>query len=190
MTNETNITGIILAGGKSSRMRSDKGFVLYEDKPFMQHIIDAMKPLVSNIIIVSNDKKYDVFGLNRINDVIHDAGPLAGVYSGLKHSKTELNLVLSCDVPLINTETLQKLIHEVDAESDIIQIKSKNKTMPLIAMYKKGCENKFLALLNQGERRLQYAVNQCRVKTVVLDFENESFTANINTPEQLKDITA
>src|SRR5690606_23396864 len=140
--------------------------------------IDALKPLVTETIIVSNNADYDAFGLKRIQDVIENAGPLAGIYSGLKQSKTNYNLVLSCDIPLINTSILQKLIDAIDDDSDIIQIESQEKTMPLIALYKKQCESIFLKLLNEGERRLQFAVNQCHVKHVILNDEDSYFTKN------------
>ncbi|WP_100614765.1 molybdenum cofactor guanylyltransferase [Confluentibacter citreus] len=188
MTDKKNITGIILSGGKSSRMGTDKGFLLFNGKSFMQHSIDALKPFVESIMIVSNNKDYDIFGLKRIDDAIENAGPLAGIYSGLKESKTDYNLVLSCDIPLINSNILQKLIDAIDDDSGIIQIESQGKAMPLIALYKKQCEPIFLKLLNEGELRLQYAVNQCNVKNVVLNEEETCFTQNINTPEQLNAI--
>ena len=183
-----NITGIILAGGKSSRMGTDKGLLTLNGKPFMQHSIDALKPLTPDIIIVSNNSDYDIFGLERIEDAIENAGPLAGIYSGLKHSKTDYNLVLSCDIPLIKSNILQKLIDDIDDDSEIIQIESYGKTMPLIALYKKQCEQIFLELLNINERRLQFAVGKCRVKNVVLNDEEAFFTKNLNTPEQLKQV--
>lgn len=188
MIDKKDITGIILSGGKSSRMGTDKGFLMYEDKRFVEHSIEALKPLVSNVIIVSDNEDYDAFGLKRIEDVIKNAGPLAGIYSGLKHASTVYGLVLSCDIPLINSEVLKKLIDAVDPDSEVIQIESQGKNMPLIALYKKSCEPIFLKLLNQGERRLQFAVNQCKVKHVLLTSEDELFTKNINTPEQLKAI--
>ena len=113
---------------------------------------------------------------------------MAGIYTGLKHSLTDYNLVLSCDIPLVKTDLLKKLIDAIDGESEVIQIESQGKNMPLIALYKKPCEAVFLKLLNEGERRLQFAVNQCKVKNVVLNNEDSCFTKNINTPEQLKDI--
>ncbi len=182
------MTGIILSGGKSSRMGSDKGFMLYKNKAFIQHIIDALKPLVTEIIIVSDNPDYDIFKLKRINDIIKDAGPLAGIYSGLEASKTTQNLVLSCDVPLINTATLQKLINQVEDDVDIIQIKSHEKLMPLIALYKTQCKTTFLNILQLGERRLQMALNQLQVKTITLNKAEEIYTANINTPTDLKKI--
>ncbi len=188
MNKERNITGIILAGGKSSRMGTDKGFVIYKNKAFIQHIIEAINPLVDDIIIVSNNPDYDIFRLNRINDLIENAGPLAGVYTGLHFTTTENNLVVSCDVPLINSETLSLLIDEIDRESDVVQLESQGKTMPLIATYKKQCATTFYTLLNEGERRLRVALNQLIVKTIILDKDQEKFTKNINTPIDLSEV--
>ena len=131
MKAKNNITGIILAGGKSSRMGTDKGFVVYKNKAFVQHIIEALQPLVDEIIIVSNNPDYDVFGFKRVNDLIENAGPLAGVYTGLHYSKTENNLVISCDVPLINSETLSLLMEGIDDNTDVVQLESNGKSMPL-----------------------------------------------------------
>ncbi|MBN4070197.1 molybdenum cofactor guanylyltransferase [Olleya sp. AH-315-F22] len=189
MIDKKHITGIILAGGKSSRIGSDKGFLLLKNKAFIQHIIEAIQPLVSEIIIVSNNTNYDIFNLKRVNDIINNAGPLAGIYTGLHHSNTKNNLVLSCDVPLINTEILEKLTLNIEENVDIIQLESNDKTMPLIALYKKHCKSKFLELLQQGERRLRFAVNQCNVKTIILNSELEKYTANINTLNNLNEIT-
>lgn len=183
-----HITGIILAGGKSSRMGTDKGFLKLNGKLFIEHIIEVLNPFVSEIIIVSNDLNYDNFKAKRVNDLIEDAGPLAGIYSGLSASKTEKNLVLSCDIPLINTEILNLLVAQIDDASEIIQIESNGKTMPLIALYNKDCEIVFNSLLMQGERRLRFGVNQCKVKNIKLNTEQEKYVSNVNTPEQLIEI--
>ena len=188
MIDKKHITGIILAGGKSQRMGTDKGLILWNNKPFIQHIIKALTPITSKTIIVSNNKKHDAFGLTRIEDLIKNAGPVAGIYSGLKTSKTTYNLVLSCDIPLINTKILKQLIINMDEDIDIVQIESKKQTMPLIALYKKHCETIFYQLLQEGERRLKVVVNTCKVKTIILDDNLNAYTKNINTPEQLKQI--
>jgi len=186
MTDKKNITGIILSGGKSRRMGTDKGFLSFNGKLFTQASIDALKPLVSEIIIVSNNADYDVFGLKRIEDIMDNAGPLAGIYSGLNHSKTECIIALSCDIPLITSGILKRLIEGTDDASEVIQIESNGKSMPLIALYKKSCKDVFYKLLQKGERRLQFAVNQCQVKNITLDSESARLTMNINTPEELK----
>jgi len=93
MIDRKNITGIILAGGKSTRMDSEKGLILLNRKPFIKHIIEALNPLVNSIMIVSNNSEYDIFNLKRVEDIIENSGPLAGLYSGLFHSKTENNFL-------------------------------------------------------------------------------------------------
>ncbi len=186
MNAKNNITGIILAGGKSSRMGTDKGFVSYNNKPFVEHIIKAMQPLVGDIIIISNNKNYEVFGFDCYNDLVKNAGPLAGIYTGLKYSKTENNLIVSCDVPLINTEVLQKLTEQTNDSSDIIQLQSKGKNMPLIAIYKKYCMNIFKEELKQDQRKVQKALQKFQVKRVVMDSDFEKHTTNINTIKDLE----
>lgn len=188
MLEKKDITGIILAGGKSSRMGTDKGFLKLNDKLFIEHSIDALKALVSEIIIISNSNDYDVFGYKRINDKVENSGPLAGIYTGLIHSETEYNLVLSCDIPLIKTELLKLLIEADEEKYDIIQFESNGKMTPLIALYKKNCKNTFYNLLNSGERRLQYAINQCEFKRIHLKKEHDYLITNVNTNQELKDL--
>jgi len=183
-----DITGIILAGGKSSRMGTDKGFLMLNNKPFVQYSIDALKPLVSEIIIVSDDEAYDVFGIKRVNDTLKNAGPVAGICSGLKASSTEYNLILSCDIPLITSKIIQKLIDNIDAISEVIQIESNGKSMPLIAMYKKEVLDIFEAFLKNDERRLRVAIKSCKSKNIVLEKELEFSTMNVNTKTELKAI--
>tara|TARA_R110002050_G_scaffold275455_1_gene420211 strand:+ start:20281 stop:20865 length:585 start_codon:yes stop_codon:yes gene_type:complete len=186
MIDKKNITGIILSGGKSTRMGTDKGFLLLNKKPFTQYSIDALQPLVSEILIVSDNPDYDVFGLKRIKDITKNAGPVAGICSGLEASSTEYNLILSCDIPLITADILKKLIEAIDDTSEVIQIESNGKSMPLIALYKKQCKEIFNKLLKTDERRLRVAVNACQSKNIVLELEHDLFTINVNTKNELK----
>lgn len=188
MNEQKNISGIILAGGKSSRMGTDKGFVLFNQKPFIQHIIDCLQPLVNEIIIVADNPEYDVFGVKRVADKIKNSGPLAGVYTGLHHIKNNEALVLSCDVPLVNKSLLKILIDEEKENYEVVQLESEGKNMPLIAWYQKKCESHFLKCLEKGERRMNRAIHQLKIKTVTVDASFEKFTKNINTPEDLKTI--
>jgi len=183
---KNNITGIILAGGKSSRMGTEKGLIIYKNKPFVEHIIEAMSPLVDNIIIISNNKAYESFGFKCYEDLIKNTGPLAGIYTGLRYSKTNNNLIVSCDIPLIKTVVLQKLIDQKNDASEVIQLQSQGKNMPLIALYKKSCEVIFMEELHQNQKKVQKALKKCNVKTVIIDGSMEQVTANINTPEDLE----
>lgn len=185
---KNNITGIILAGGKSSRMGTDKGFLKLNNKSFVKYSIDALKPLVSNIIIVSDNADYDGFGYKRVTDDIKNAGPVSGIYSGLQASETEYNLILSCDIPLITAEVLQQLIDAIDDTSEIIQAESNNKTMPLIALYKRSIKNIFKNFLEKDERRLRVAIKACNYKNVALNEIHQNATLNVNTKEEFKQV--
>jgi len=189
MIHKKNITGIILAGGQSSRMGTDKGTLLLKEKMFINHIIDALKLLVNDIIIVSDNIYHDQFEVERINDIIKNAGPLAGIYSGLEFSKTNYNLVVSCDIPLITSEVLQQLIENHEVNFDVVQLKSQQKTMPLTAIYNKRCEQTIKNLLDNGERRVRFAVSQLKTKTIELDDNLSSTIKNINTKEELDAVT-
>ncbi len=185
MVHKKDITGIILAGGKSSRMGSEKGFMSLNGVPFISRIIEAVKPLVHTIIIVSDNSDYDIFELKRVEDFTKNAGPIAGLYSGLFHSETEYNLVLSCDIPLINTAVLEKLIEEIDKKTDIVQFQSQNKTTPLTALYRKRCMHRCMQLLLNGERRLMAVVDNLSTKTITVAPKLEQYLRNINTTAQL-----
>ena len=188
MIEQDNITGVILAGGKSSRMGTDKSLLKLDGITFLERIISAMNPWVKSIIIVSNTSEHNKFGPQRVEDLIKDSGPLAGLYTGLYHSETEYNLVLSCDVPLINSTILKRLVSEIDDTSDVIQLQSQDKTIPLVAIYRKRCMHTCLELLEQGEKRLRVAINHLNTKTIAVDSEIELYVRNINTRNQLNDI--
>ena len=188
MNKPKNITGILLSGGKSSRMGSDKALMPFQETNFMEAVIESAKPLVTNFFMVSSKPEHDGFGLERINDIIEDAGPLSGLYSGLNHSRTEYNLVLSCDIPFIKTETLKLLFDEDFTQFDIVQLASKGKSMPLIAIYKKSCAPVFFELMNNGERRVRKAIENFKIKTIEVDEALAYQLQNINTREQLNSI--
>ena len=105
-------TGIILAGGKSSRMGEDKGLVLLNGKPMIQYVIEALKEVVSDIIIISNNASYNKFRVPVYSDIIKDKGPVGGIYTGLYHSTTELNFCISCDVPMISSDFIFWLLNK------------------------------------------------------------------------------
>ena len=185
---ENPITAIILAGGKSSRMGQDKGFLMFQNKTFIKHTIDAVTPITETIIIASNKKEYDIFGYQRVNDVIEDAGPLSGIVSGLKASQTRYNLVVTCDVPLLSTEVLMLLIKNISAEDKIIQLKTKTHQMPLLALYPASCLPVLEKSLLSGNRKVKIALQNCKVQSVVVDSCFEKNIENINTQKQFKQL--
>jgi len=130
-------TVFILCGGKSSRMQSEKGLVLFQEKPFIEHIIQAILPITDQIKLITASKEYDYLPYEKIGDIISEKGPLGGIYTALSHSETEFNMILSCDIPLISTELLKELISKHTQEAGITIFESESRLHPLIGIYSK-----------------------------------------------------
>lgn len=177
------ISAIILAGGKSTRMGRDKGLLLYEGKPMIQYVIDAVNPITTDIIIVSNQQGYEKFGYPIIEDEVKDCGPLAGIVAGLKNVQNEAALVLSCDVPFIKPELLQQLI---DSEGDVVFAKHNDKIEPLVAKYGVHCTPILETALTNGTRKVLDAFDFVEVGYLDIPKEYVKFVKNMNSPEDLK----
>lgn len=131
-----DITGIVLAGGKSSRMGTDKSFMLYNGKPLIQHAIDVIKPLCNRVVISSNKNVYEFTECEVWPDLFDIQAPIVGIYSCLKRSTTNINIVLSCDMPLIQTSLFTNLL-AVSETSDIVVPIHDNFMEPLSGIYKR-----------------------------------------------------
>ena len=101
MNNKEQLSGFIIAGGKSSRMGTDKATLLWNNKTFIQHIIDAFNSLRIDIKLVSSLQKHKNANIPIVEDIFKNAGPVAGIASALSETKTNINVIVSCDVPLI-----------------------------------------------------------------------------------------
>lgn len=181
-----NVTGIILAGGKSSRMGTDKGTLLLNNKTFIQHIITNLTPVVDDIIIVSDNKAHDQFGIKRVADNVKDYGPVAAVYTGLKSSTTSYNLIVSCDSPKVDIDVFTPLLEYKNNKYDIVQYSYNNRTTPLIAMYNRKCLGIFKLALKNKIQKLRFVVKQLDHKTIVATDTIPCKIVNINTPKDLE----
>jgi molybdopterin-guanine dinucleotide biosynthesis protein A len=184
-----NITGIILAGGKSSRMGSDKGIVNLNGKKFIEHILEAVLTNVNEVIIIANNDNYNNLGYKVIKDKIKDCGPLGGIYTGLMNSKTENNIVVSCDIPFINSD-LVKYIIENTSNADITVPVYKGNIEPLCAVYTKRTSDQILNLIMNKDLKIQnilkYFITKELFITKMQKFYTEKLFVNINTQEELK----
>lgn len=183
-------TAIILAGGKSTRMGTDKGLVLMNDIPMVERVISAVKKAgLSEIIIVSNNTEYKQFGLPVFPDVIPGKGPLGGIYTGLLKSSTVKNLILSCDVPFIN-ETVLKMLIRNGSKSKVTIIKYENRTHNLIGIYDNSLikdlgEHLISNKLKVGQFIEAHNPNIIDFKVFMPDLD-EHILSNVNTMEELK----
>src|SRR4051812_31899843 len=109
MENENEITGIILAGGKSSRMGYDKGLAVLNGSKMIDQVYASLKKVVDKVIIVSNTDSYNYLNVPVYQDLYKDKGPIGGIYTGLSHSTTEKNIIVACDMPFVTEAFLKQL---------------------------------------------------------------------------------
>src|SRR5690242_5350819 len=171
MTAADKITAIILAGGKSSRMKTDKGFVNFNGKMLVEHVIDALKKITNNIFIVTQNPAYEKLGLPCYADIYKEKGALGGIYTGLVNSHMQKNIVVGCDMPFLSTHVLQELINNCEGVDALISM-HKGLEEPLCSVYDKSCIPHFKALLEQDRLKITDALQGLRIRMISFDKED------------------
>jgi|TARA_R110000737_G_scaffold352064_1_gene396495 molybdopterin-guanine dinucleotide biosynthesis protein A len=184
-----DIAAYILAGGKSSRMGTDKGMLPLNETVFIERIVNALKEAsIENITIVSANKAYDFLNCKRIEDVIPDKGPVGGIFTALSHSNTKSNIILSVDVPLITAEIIQWLIKNCSDNKQITQVKVSDRISPLIAIYNKEVVSIFEDHLKRDQLRVRMVIAEIPHKTIDVPEKWCSLLQNINTKEDYQNL--
>lgn len=186
------ISAIILSGGRATRMNGvDKGLVLLQNKPLIQHVIGRLKSQVDEMLINANREivYYQAFGLPVIQDEDADfIGPLAGFILGLRHAKHNYVLTVPCDSPLLPLDLAERLLSGMAASlTDIAVASSEENVHPVFCLIKKSVLPSLLAYIESGERRV--SAWQKSQKYIEVDFSDcsEAFT-NLNTFDDLADL--
>ncbi|HRG53042.1 MAG TPA: molybdenum cofactor guanylyltransferase [Bacteroidia bacterium] len=185
MANErNNVNGYILAGGKSSRMGTDKGLLPLNGSTIVGNIIRQLEPAVGKITIVANSSRYEQFGVEVIADIIPGIGPSGGIHAALHHSDRAHNFIVSCDMPFITTEAIQTIIVR-PALTEITLPFYQQQLEPLFGLYSKNCLDKWQELIRQHIFKLKDMITYFSVKRIDIDhnplFQNTLFM-NVNTP--------
>ncbi|QED49782.1 molybdenum cofactor guanylyltransferase [Cytobacillus dafuensis] len=159
-------TGIIMAGGKSSRMGTNKALLKIEGKSVIEKIAAELKKSVSEIIIVTNTfEDYQSLGYPMVHDQWKGMGPLAGIHAGLEASHTDKNLVVACDMPFISSELGTILLTFLeDYQAAVPNISGQ--LHPLFAAYRKGVLKELDASLQKQELRIRQFLDKVNTKTV------------------------
>lgn len=147
------INSIILSGGKSTRMGEDKALMEVGAKTIIEIIIEKLKPFSNDIIISADDlEKYSEFGYQVVPDKFKNSGPLAGIYSSLLESNTEKNFIISCDLPLVSSAVIERLI-KIETGKEIILPVTNGKYHQLCGVYSKSVLAKAESILSAEEER-------------------------------------
>ena len=186
------ITGIILAGGKSRRMGVEKGLLRLSGKFMIEYAIQVLKQVCDHIIISENTDAYDFLGYPVIADIYPNSGPMGGIYSALKYSDTDLNLVLSCDMPFISEQMLSLLIENAPNYDVTVPWHGGEKFEPMCALYHKDVIPIFEKFIQENNFKIPTAFKQIRTNKIQmseeLDVYNPLLFENVNSRTELKKV--
>lgn len=193
-----HITGLILAGGRAQRMGGiDKGFIPFHQKPLVESAIARLKPQVQTLLINANRNitKYAGYGYPVIIDETPDfSGPLAGFSAGLKACKTPYLLTAPCDSPLLPHDLALRLMAELEqGDFQLVFASSKEAdgklwAQPVFCLMRSNLQDSLNAFLARGDLKIDRWFKELKASTVV--FDDARAFANVNTPEELKELEA
>ena len=190
------VTGVILAGGLSSRMGSNKALLPYKSGRCIEVIHRWLAALFDEVIVVTNTpEQYAFLPCRKVMDIHPDMGTLAGLHAGLYHSTSEHIFAVACDMPYLNSALISRIAALGDGSAVVIPEGDKG-LEPLHALYGKECLAPMERSLLAGKRRIvsffpEVAVRYLSRDAVAgLDPAFDSFR-NINTPSdyfELRDV--
>ncbi|HTH44800.1 MAG TPA: molybdenum cofactor guanylyltransferase MobA [Oxalicibacterium sp.] len=189
----SQITGLILAGGRGTRMGTvDKGLQQFRGAPMAMHVMMRLSPQVDRIMINANQNlgPYEGFGVPVWPDQMADfAGPLAGLQTGMVHCETEYLVTAPCDSPFLPEDLVQRLAQALEAnDADVaIAVTGEGETRqphPVFCLTKSALLPHLTQYLQQGGRKFEkwYA----SLKSVEVHFDDENAFRNINTLDDLR----
>ncbi|OAT79876.1 molybdenum cofactor guanylyltransferase [Desulfotomaculum copahuensis] len=186
------VTGVVLAGGNSSRMGANKALLKLAGRRLIERVVCALQNAFGRVmLVVNNFDDYRCLGLPMVSDVYPGRGPLSGIHAGLLHAKTPYIFVAACDLPLADAR-LARHMAALAPGSDVVIARSGGCLEPLFAVYSRECLAPVENLLRSGRRcRVVDFFPMVRIKYIDrADFppgiDAERVFLNINTPADLQ----
>lgn len=184
-----SVTGIVLAGGMGRRMGGvDKGLLPFQGKPLVAHVIDRLRPQVTEILVNANreTEAYAQFGYPVIADAIGEfAGPLAGLHRGLSEARYPLAVTVPCDSPFLPHDLVERLLTALQRNNaDLAVARTGQQPHPVFCLCRTSLLPNLTQYLAGGGRKIDAWYASLNTVEVAFDDEAEAFT-NINTPKEL-----
>lgn len=184
------ITGVILAGGRGTRMGTvDKGLKPLRGKPMVQWVAERFAPQVDEVLVNANQNidKYQTLGYKVIPDEIGGfAGPLAGLHRGLSEATHELVATAPCDSPFLPKDLIARLRAAMEKNgADLTVAKTGDQPHPVFCLCKKSVLPSLTDFLASGGRKIDAWYAKLKVVEVMFDDQPDAFS-NINTEQELQ----
>ena len=189
-----DITGVVLAGGRGSRMGGeDKGLVVLDGRPMVEHVIARLRPQVGAILVSANrnQERYAALGFPVVSDLLGGyQGPLAGMASALQSAHTAYVVTVPCDSPLIGDDLVARLADALRRDdADVAVAHDGERTHPVFLLLKRSLLPSLVEFLEAGERKIDLWFARHRV--ALADFRDcpEAFI-NVNDPDEHRALEA
>lgn len=185
-----DVTGVVLAGGRNSRMGRPKALLKVDGLTIIERVLDAVKQVAREVLVVSNEEHiYSSLGYPVIGDLYPGKGPLGGIYTGLCQANQHWILVAACDMPFLSGNVANALL---DRRSgfDLVVPRVGGFPEPLFAVYSKDCLGPMEHQLMAGRYKISAVFEELQVCYVdETELGNplaiRKLFFNVNTPEDL-----
>lgn len=182
-----DITAIILAGGASARMGTNKALLRWHERTFIEHTVECLQAQLDRIVINTNSpSEFTQFNLPLIADAtVERCGPLAGILAALNYSPTALTLVVPCDNPLLSPQLVARMLATFESEqTDLAYACSTGDNYYLYALMRSDLHANLAAFLRMEDYAVRHWYATLRVSRVDFSDQLEHFR-NINNAEEL-----
>ena len=186
------VTGVLLAGGNSSRMGRNKALMPLAGRRLVDRALAVLAGLFDDLLMVTNSPDlYADLGIRMVPDIVTGKGALGGIHSAVHNAAAPHCLVVACDMPFLNAGVLRYLA-EQRAEYDVVVPNVNGRPQPLHAVYGKACLQPIARRLESDRLHVVGFFPDVRVREVTanelaaFDPEGLSFR-NLNTPEEFAD---
>lgn len=186
-----SVAAFVLAGGKSTRMGTDKSFVELGGRTLLERALEVTRSVTSDVRIVGDAAKFAAFAAV-VEDVFRDCGPLGGIHAALQASTAELNLMLAVDLPFVPRALLQHLVRRARNSDALVTVpRASGYWQPLCAIYRR----KFVVVAEVALRAGRYKIDALFDDVNVQAIEENELTGagfssrifrNLNTEDDLE----
>ncbi len=178
-------SAIILAGGASRRMGSDKSLLPIAGRPMIEHIYRQLEPNFNETLIsCARAGKYSFLGAREVPDETPGQGPLMGILSALSAASSELCAVLACDIPEVQLPLLRRLLRSTEGYDAVVPRPVGKRYEPLFAVYRKSVLPAAREAIAAGRRRVDEIYDKCRIR--FLELEEGAHLLNINSADDYR----
>jgi molybdopterin-guanine dinucleotide biosynthesis protein A len=171
-------------------MGVDKVFLDFDGQTLLDRALGVMNSICDSASIVGDPAKFKEYKFKSvIEDIFPGSGPLAGIHAALRHSSSELNLMLAVDMPFVSPELLAFLFEIAENNSEVVTVPQLNRrTQPLCAIYRREFADVAEAALRAGNYKIDATFSDVSVKLIdehalaSAGFSERHFF-NLNTPQ-------